>query len=481
MDELDLSILKKRSVHGVLALVSRTFVLNLVSLLAFIVISSQLAANQLGIYTAVIAIQRVISFFTDFGFGAALVQKKEEITRDDIKTAFTLQSVLTLFIFLAVFAIRGQISHFFRVGASGEVLLMVLVLTIFLSSFKTIPSILLERSVNFQKLIIPQIAESVFFNGILVVLLLKGFGISSFSWAFLVSSLIGIPVYYLISPWPIALGINRQSLTYLKYGLQFQAKNILATVKDDLLTVILTKILTFTEIGYIGFAQRLSFFVYRYIVDSVTKVTFSTYSRIQESSEVLKKAIEKSLFFISSSMFPLLLGLIATSPYIIQYYSKWNKWQPALISIVFFSLNALISSISGILINVLDATGRVKTTLKLMMFWTAATWILTPILVFRYGYNSVAFSSFVISLSIGITVFLVKRVVNFEFIKSIYKPFLSSLVMFGAVLLLERLFVTNLLTLFGVIIVGGLVYSSLMFAIARNEFIEDVKAILRRE
>ncbi len=481
MDELDLSILKKRSVHGVLALVSRTFVLNLVSLLAFVVISSQLAANQLGIYTAVIAIQRIISFFTDFGFGAALVQKKEDITKDDIKTAFTLQSVLTLFIFLVVFMLRGHISQFFRVGESGEVLLLVLVLTIFLSSFKTIPSILLERSVNFQKLIIPQIAESVFFNGILVVLLLKGFGISSFSWAFLVSSLIGIPVYYLISPWPIALGINRESLTHLKYGLQFQAKNILATVKDDLLTVILTKILTFTEIGYIGFAQRLSFFVYRYIVDSVTKVTFSTYSRIQESNEVLKKAIEKSLFFISASMFPLLLGLIVTSPYIISYYSKWNKWEPAVISIVFFSLNALISSISGILINVLDATGRVKTTLKLMMFWTAATWILTPLLVFKYGYNSVAFSSFVISLSIGITVFLVKRIVNFDFIKSVYKPFLSSLVMLGVVLLLERFFVTNLLTLFGVIIVGGFVYSSLMFVIARNEFIEDVKAVLRRE
>lgn len=481
MDELDLSILKKRSVHGVIALISRTFVLNLISLVSFVVISSQLAASQLGVYVAVIAIQRVISFFTDFGLGAALVQKKEEINNEDIKTAFTLQSGITLSVFLIVFLLRGFISDFFHLNMAAEALLLVLVFTIFLSSFKTIPSILLERHVNFQKLVVPQIAESLAFNVILIFLLFQNFGISSFTWAFLISALIGIPVYYFVSPWKPALGINRNSLGFLRYGVAFQAKNILATVKDDLLTVILTKFLTFTEIGYIGFAQRLSFFVYRYIVDSVTKVSFSTYSRIQESKEVLKTAIEKSLFFISLTMFPLLLGLIATAPYIIQYYSKWNKWEPAVVSIVFFSLNALISSISGILVNVLDATGRVKTTLKLMVFWTTATWVLTPLLIRMYGYNGVSLASFLVALSVVITIYLVKKVVDFEFIKSIYKPALASIVMFAFVIAFERLFVTGFVTLGAAIVLGGALYSAIMFLIGRNEFLSDVKAILRKE
>jgi O-antigen/teichoic acid export membrane protein len=481
MDELDLSILKRRSVHGVLALISRTFVLNLISLVSFVVISSQLAASQLGVYVAVIAIQRVISFFTDFGLGAALVQKKEEITDSDIKTAFTLQSGITLGVFIIVFVFRGLIADFFKLSSSGEMLLLVLVLTIFLSSFKTIPSILLERKVNFQKLVIPQIAESLAFNLVLIILLFRNFGLESFSWAFLVSALIGIPIYYYISPWKPRIGIDKKALGFLRYGVAFQAKNVLATIKDDLLTVILTKFLSFTDIGYIGFAQRLSFFVYRYIVDSVTKVSFSTYSRIQESKEILKTAIEKSLFFISLTMFPLLLGLIATAPYLIEFYSKWNKWEPAVVSIVFFSLNALISSISGILVNVLDATGRVKTTLKLMVFWTTATWILTPILIRIYGYNGVSMASFIISLSVVITIYLVKRVVDFELIKSIYKPAIASVVMFVLVFVFEKMFVTNFLGLAIAIILGGLTYTAIMFLIARNEFMSDVKAVLRKE
>lgn len=480
MDELDISILKRKSVHGILALVSRTFFLNIISLLSFLVISTQLLARDLGIYTAVIAIQRVISFFTDFGLGAALVQKKEEITKDDIKTAFTLQSTITLGIFLTVFLLRGFISDFFKLDASGQRLLLVLVFSIFLSSFKTIPSILLERNVNFQKLVIPQIVESLVFNVILVIMLLNGSKLDSFSVAFLLSSLIGIPVYYFISPWPFGIGINKVSLGNLKYGVQFQAKNVLATLKDDLLTVILAKFLSFTEIGYIGFAQRLAFFVYRYIVDSVTKVAFSTYSRIQDSPQILKKAIEKSLFFVSLAMFPILLGLIAVAPYIISYFTKWNKWEPAVISIVFFSLNALISSVSGILVNVLDATGRVKTTLKLMVFWTISTWILTPILIKFLGFNGVSIASFMVSLSVVATIFLVKRIVEFDFLKSVLKPAAASMAMFVIVFTLSKLFVTNFISLFIVSGIGAVFYITIVLAICGKEIKNDI-SILRRQ
>src|SRR6266498_1142619 len=308
MDEINLIQLGKSSLRSIIALISRTFVLQIVQTAASLIILSILVPSDVGIYVAVIAIQRVISFFTDFGLGAALIQKKEALTHNDLKTSFTLQSGVTLLILFIFIAFRDQISSYFKIGKSGEDLLVALVATIFISSFKTIPSILLERKIQFQKLIIPQIVESLVFNGLLIVLILKGFRLDSYTYAFLVSSLITVPLYYYISPWKIDIGIDRESLTHLKFGAQFQAKNILATIKDDLLTVILTKFLTFTEIGYIGFGQRIAFLAYRYVVDSVTKVTFATYSRIQENTQVLSKAIEKSLFFVASLMFPVLTG-----------------------------------------------------------------------------------------------------------------------------------------------------------------------------
>ncbi len=475
MEKLSVDLVIKRSIRGVFTLISRKFLDNIISLGAFLVVTSVLQVHEIGIFTAVIAMQRVISFFTDFGLGAALIQKKEELEQKDITTTFTVQAGISLLIFLFVLLLSGSLASFFKLNSEGQKLLLVLVFTIFLSSFKTIPSILLERSINFSRLVFPQIMESLTFNAILVVLVLGGYGLSSFSWAFLISGIIGIPLYYFVSPWKLRVGIHKKSLTYLGYGLQFQAKNILATIKDDLLTVILPLFLTFTQIGYIGFAQRIAFYVFRYVVDSVTKVTFSAYSRAQQDLVFLRKAVEKSLFFVSASMFPILAGLIIVAPYLIKFYPNWNnKWEPAIFSIVFFCLNAAISSLSGILVNVLDATGKVKITLRLMVLWTILVWILTPILIKIYGYNGVSIASFLVTTTILYTIFLVKKIIDFKFMPSIIKPLISTVVMTVVVYVTVNIFAKDFLSLIFVILGGGLIYMVSLFSLAGKELKADL-------
>jgi teichuronic acid exporter len=481
MEELDIVTLTKRSIHGIVALTSRTFFLQLISFATFLVISSTLQARDIGIYVAVTAIQRVISFFTDFGLGAALIQKKDELTHADLKTSFTLQAGITLAIFLVILLFQQQLVQFFKLTDAGGRLLIVLVFTVFVSSFKTIPAILLERHIRFEKLIIPQIVESLTFNAILMFLVLRNVGVDSYSWAFLFSSLIGIPFYYWVSPWKIGLGIDKDSLRHLKFGAQFQAKNILATVKDDVLIAFLPLFLTLSQIGYIGFARQLAFFIYRFVVDSVTKVTFATYARIQEDATYLRKAIEKSLFFVSAIMFPILTGLMIIAPYLIRYFPKWqNKWEPAIISLLFFALNAMISALSGILITVLDAKGKVKTTLQLMVIWTILTWTLTPLLIVMYGYNGVAIGAFLVSLTIVITIRLVREFVHFSLIKSIAIPSICTVIMGVIVYSLSQLIINDLISLGFVILVGGLVYAALFVVLARKEVTSDFKRIYRR-
>lgn len=470
MEELDVLQLGRRSMQGIIALISRQFVLQIISIAAFLIISSVLLPSDIGIFTAVMAMQRIVGFFTDFGLGAALIQKKEKLTQGDLKTSFTIQAGITLIIFIFVLLTANFISGYFELSEQGRGLLIGLVFVIFISSFKTIPSILLERKIQFQKLVIPQIVESLVFNVLLVILVLNGFRVSSYTYAFLVSALVGLPIYYLISPWKLEIGIDRLSLKHLAYGVQFQAKNVLATIKDDLLTVILVKFLTFSQIGYIGFAQRISFLSYRYIVDSVTKVTFSSYSRLQEDKELMRKAIEKSLFYIGSIMFPLIAGTIIIVPYVIDYFPKWNnKWEPAVVSILFFSLNAGVSSLSAILVNALDATGRVKTTLRLMILWTSLTWILTPIFIIYFGFNGVAIASFMITLTIVYTIYLVRGFIKFDFVGSIAKPFSVTIIMAVVVYILSIFLVNDTVSLILVIACGGLVYFGLYYMIAKKE------------
>lgn len=480
-EKLDLLTIRKDSVHGVVALISRTFFLNLISFAASLVIYTALTPADVGVYVVVIAIQRIISFFTDFGLGAALIQKKESLTQEDISTTFTIQLLLTGGIFLLVVIFQGIIGSFFRLNFDARMLLVVLVFTIFLSSFKTIPSILLERKIHFHKLILPQIVEAFLFNTVLIVLLLNRQGLSSFTFAFLVSSLASIPFYYLVSPWKMRIGIDKKSVHHLRFGVAFQAKNILATIKDDFLTVFLSKVLSYSQLGYIGFAQRNAFFTFRYVVDSVTKVSFSTYARVQDSKILLKSAIEKSLFFVGSLMFPIVIGSILIMPYIIMYFPKWhNKWEPALLSFTFFSLNALVSSFSNIMVNILDSTGRVKTTLKLMVVWTTFTWVLTPLLLLLMGYNGVALASFLVTFSILYTIYLVKKIADFEFVPTIKHPAVASIIMGIVIFLVGKIFITNFFSIFVVVALGIVIYIGVMYLIAREKCEEGIRILFKK-
>ncbi|MCL5676043.1 MAG: oligosaccharide flippase family protein [Patescibacteria group bacterium] len=478
---IDIELIKKRAVTGVVALTSRTMFLQIISLAAFSLLSVFLSPAAIGIYIAVTAIMRIINFFTDFGFGAAIVQKHQEVLEEELATAFTLQMLVTLTIFLFFWFGQSAIASFFHLAQNGRELLLVLIFTLFLSSFKTIPAVLLERHLKFDKVIIPQIVESLFFNVIVVVLAFKGWGVSSYTWSTLISALAGIPAYYLVFPWKPHLQLTRRSLKMLSYGIQFQAKSILGTIKDDLLTTFLAKILPFSQLGFIGWGQKWAFFSFRFLVDSITKVTFSAYSRFQHDVKLLRRAVEISLFVTSFFLFPILSGLILTSSYFIKFIPHYQKWEPALFSLYFFSLNAAVSSLSNILVNTLDATGRVKTTLKLMVFWTTLTWILTPLFIYRFGYNGVAAASFLVTLTIVITIYLVKKIVDFSFWQSIQRPFWATMFMSLVVFIALRTITTNLITLLVAIIIGMVSYAVIVWFLARDEIIKQTALLLKRK
>ena len=181
-------------------------------------------------------------------------------------------------------------------------------------------------------------------------------------------------------------------------------------------------------------------------------------------------------------MFPILSGTVIIMPYLIRYMPQWhNKWEPALISLLFFSLNAGVSALSNILVNVLDATGRVKTTLRLMVLWTILTWILTPLFILMYGYNCVAIASFLITITIGITIYLVKKIVDFSFFSTIYKPFFATVVMSILIYYSAQFLVKDLVTLICIVLFGAGIYLGSMYTLAKEELKENIKIFFKKQ
>jgi O-antigen/teichoic acid export membrane protein len=158
-----------------------------------------------GVYFVVSAAIAFLSYFSDIGLAAALIQKKEQITQEELRTTFTIQQVLVITVVLIALALSPFVSAFYHLKSEELLLYQALAISFFLSSLKTIPSIILERDLHFEKLVIPQIVEIFFFSVTAVVLAYLGFGVTSFTVAVLARGISGLIAIYIIKPWKIRL------------------------------------------------------------------------------------------------------------------------------------------------------------------------------------------------------------------------------------------------------------------------------------
>ena len=427
MQEIDVATIREKAVKGIVALTGRTFFIQIVAFSATFLLTIFLSPAVFGVFYVVSACISFLSYFSDIGLAAALIQKKEILTDSDLRTTFTIQQGLVLTLCLVMFFLSHSIGEFYSLDESGVWLLRSLIASFFLSSLKTIPSVLLERKLDFNKLVIPQIVETIGFYSVSVALAWQGFGIASFSYAVLVRAIAGLLVLYGIAPWKISIGFSLPAAKkLLRFGIPFQLNSILALVKDDLMTIFLGRILSFTEVGYIGWAKKWAEVPLRLIMDSVIRVTFPTFSRLQHDKAFLGKAIEKTLFGLAATIIPISVGLLFFIEPAVSFIPKYSKWYPALFSFYLFVITSLVASFSTPLTNALNAVGKIKMTLLLMVFWTVATWIFTLSFIPFAGFNGVALAQIVLSLSIIIVVALVKKVSPFSFIQSVRIPIAAS-------------------------------------------------------
>lgn len=477
MEEIDIALIKKRSLTGIVALTSRTFILQAIAFAATFLLTVFLSPQVFGIFYVVSAIINFLAYFSDIGLAAALIQKKEDLTEDDLSTTFTIQQILVGSAVVIALIFSQTISNFYKLDTAGLNLLRALILAFFLSSLKTIPSILLERKLDFNKLVIPQILETLGFYIVAVLLAWRGFGIVSFSWAVVTRAVIGLVAMYAISPWRISFVLSKDvAKKLMKFGVPFQLNSFIALLKDDLLTVFLGKFLPFSAIGYIGWAKKWAEVPLRLVMDSVIRVTFPTFARLQDSKEHLKTGIEKTLFGVAITLFPIYAGLLFFVEPLIRIIPKYEKWSPAIFAFYLLALTSIFASLNTPLTNVLNAIGRIKVTLGLMVMWTVLTWVFTFTFIHFYGFNGVPMAFLAVSGTIVLVVYLVKQHVQFSFWSSIRIPLLAAIVQGVIYFAVLRIIPHTIPWLFAAALGGVILYSMLVWAGEKRRIIEIVKS-----
>ena len=474
--EINLDTVKERALKGIVFLTGRTFFIQIISLIAVSFLTVFLSPSQLGIFWIVSAVVNFLAYFSDIGLAAALIQKKEKPDEKDLKTTFTVQQLLVLFLLVILYFAMPFFTKVYSLDKQGQYLLYALGISLFMSSLKTIPSTLLERELQFEKIVFPQVLENLVFNLVAVTLAWKGYGIKAYTIAVLARGLVGLVVIYILRPWKPGIAFSKKSFKKLiSFGLPYQMNTLLASLKDDGMTAFLGGILGPAGMGYLGWAQKYAYIPLRFFMDPVTKVTFPAFSRMQANEGELRRTVTRSILFICILVFPCVVGLIILVPILIQLIPNYSKWIPALTALSLIGINTLFASVTTQLTNLLNAIGKIKITFKLMVMWTILTWVFVPFLAIRYGINGAALGYSLVGASSIVAIIIVKRIVNFSLVDGVLKPGVAALVMGILIKVISKYLPVSLLSLILLIGLGAICYASVAYMLIGPTILTDVK------
>ncbi len=473
--------LKKRVIISTISLYLQSGYSAVLGLVANLVLTILLSPATFGIYITILSMISILNYFSDVGLAASLIQKKE-INDEDVETTFTIQQLLILTLISIAFLLTPFIIKFYNLPSDGKYLYWALLFSFFLSSLKTIPSVFLERKIQFQKIVLVQVFENSVFYLSVIIFAILGFQLKSFTYAVFLRSITGLVMIYIISPWMPRVGINWVHLKQLlRFGVPFQAGSFLALFKDDLITLYLGKVLGFEGLGYIGWAKKFAEAPIRIIMDNLSRVMFPVMARIQQDKQKISRLIEKILHYQTLILAPSIIGLAIIMPILVSTIPKYNKWEPALPIFFLFCLSSLFSSYSSPFMNLFNALGNVKISFTFMAIWTAMVWTLTIILTPTLGYFGFPVTQLVLSSTFLFVVWQAKRFINFTFIKSIYKPIITALLMGLVLIIIKSLIPLSFISLGVIIFMGGLTYFILLLVLFKINLINEVRSVFSYE
>lgn len=458
-ENLTTESIKQKAVKGAAILTGRNVLMQAISFFSMAFLTVFLAPSEFGIFFLVSAVKNFLAYFSDIGFAAALIQKKEKLTAIELRTIFTAQQILVLLLLVIIFLLTPLIRNIYHLDQHAVYLLWALFISLFLSSLKTIPSVLMERKLEFNKWVIPQIAENIVFNLTAVLLAWKGFGVTSYTVAVLLSGLLGLLLTYVVEPWLPKIAFSLSAFkSVLKFGVPYQVNTLLAMVKDDGMTLFLGAIIGPGGVGLLGWAQKWAYAPLRFFMDQVIKVTFPAFSRLQDNKKDLSDLVTKSIFFICLLVFPSLVMLVLVAPSLVAVIPKYIKWSPAIFALSVLTLTSGLAAVTTPLTNTLNAIGKIAVTFKLMIMWTALTWIFVPLLSVLYGVNGAALGFTLVGLSSFVALYLVSKYVDIDYLRSVGKPLLASIVMGVCVLLMRNIFFVSVAQVIIMVIAGLISY-----------------------
>ncbi len=366
-----------------------------------VLLARVLTPAQFGLYIISSSLVGLFAQFGDFGLAPSLIQRKAELTERDLQVGFTLQQIATSAIVLLVWIFAPRLAALYPKAPPETVwLVRALAVNLYLTSWRTMSALQLERHLRYNKLAWIEVVETLTFQGLAVIMALRGYGVWSYIGATLARGVLGTVLVYFASPWPIRFIVDWPiAKTLLRYGIPFQLQSFVNTGSGWLTPLFIGPLIGPQGVGYLTWASSNGKKPL-VLVDSVMRVAFPHFSRLQDDLVAAEQALIRYLQYLllpAGLWFALLAG--DGGPIVHAIYTA--KWMPAVPALVIYAASLLLDVTGMVSGMALNGLGRVSFTTRLVLVRTLVNIAVSIPLAIWLGFNGIAIS-FLISSLVGV-------------------------------------------------------------------------------
>src|SRR5690606_11296409 len=253
----DPATLRRRAKRGVVFLGARAVAVQAITLLGNIVLARQLTPVEFGTFGVVQFAPSLFTLMGAFGLGAALIQRPEAPTREQLSSVFWLQLGTGVALFALVYLAAPWVVGFWPdLPEQAPLLLRVLGASFVFVMLRGIPCVLLERQLSFGKLAVLELLLTCGFYATATVLAYRGYGARALLWAVMVQTALGVGVAFAFRPWRPGFTFSASFVrSIFGYGVAYQSKSLVGFANGALIPLVGGRALGTAAVGYLTWAQ----------------------------------------------------------------------------------------------------------------------------------------------------------------------------------------------------------------------------------
>lgn len=355
--------IKRRAVRGAASLLTRQLAVRGLGFIGTLLLARILTPEVFGVFAIVLFVMAFFEQLSSLGLAAALLRKREPPTTAEVRTVFTVQQAIVWTVAATALLGAAPLARHFALDTQFVWLIRALAMGLVLASWKTIPTVLLERRLRHDLIATAEAVEFFAYQAVAIVLALRGLEIWALVIAVVTRAAVGALVLHLLCRWRPGLAFDRCALAEIaRFSLPIQLASFAGMTTNALIPALVGPALGVAAVGYANFARSvLDALLFQPLI-LMGRVQLRVFAGLQDDARRLGRAAERSIYIGSALVFPAAALVVSLADAFVEHVVT-NRWSSALPLLYALAPAYLIYTVAQPLMQVCKALGDARTPL----------------------------------------------------------------------------------------------------------------------